>query len=208
VAICRRQRGDGDAGQDRHAVGIGDDPPVPDQGLEVHLRRHQRTIQIHPEGRGVVDHHRAGGHRQRGIGLRCFGVCGEEHQVDAVEAVGLQHLHGHGFASIGDLSTGGPRRGQQLQARSRETPRLQALDQFGAHGTGGADDGDSGVSQGSVGRLGQHESLISGVRPVCVVSGFGKAPRPAHRAERFDGYVAIRTRTQPQTPRRSGSFCG
>ena len=55
-AVQRPQRHRGD---DRHAVGVGDDAAMRGDGARVHLRHHQRHAGVHAEGRGVVHHHRA-----------------------------------------------------------------------------------------------------------------------------------------------------
>ena len=82
----RHQRGN------RGAVRIGDDALVIPDAAGVDLGDHQRHIGIHPEGRGIVDHDRAGLHRDRRELPGNAAAGGKQRDVDAVKGVLVELL--------------------------------------------------------------------------------------------------------------------
>ena len=132
----RHQRGDGGA------VGIGDDTFMILQAMGVDFRHYQRNGRIGAEGRGIVDHHRTGFHRDGRILPGDAAAGGEQRDIDTVEGILLQFFNCQLLATEGLLLTGRTRRGQQLQRRQRYAPAFQAADKFTAHCAGGADNRD------------------------------------------------------------------
>ena len=128
---------------DRRAVGHGDDPRRPLERLRIHLGDDERHVRLHPERRRLVDAHGPG----RG---------GLAHELRARptrrQRRARDRRRGAPRATAPASSTSrpaneiaapcGPRRGQRHQLVHRERALLQDAQHLGAHGTGGADDGD------------------------------------------------------------------
>ena len=80
---------------DRRAVRVGDDAAfrVLRNGLRIDLRHHQRHVRLHPEPRGVVDHHGARLCRTRRKRLRYLGPRRRKNDIDAAKIVGIEALN-------------------------------------------------------------------------------------------------------------------
>ena len=105
------------------------------RGLRVDFRHHQRHVRIHPEGGGIVDHHRPG---RRGGGAefqRNPATRAEQRDVHAGERIVREFLHGDFLAAESHLFPGGSCRSEQLQLAERKIPLLKAEEHFYADGT-------------------------------------------------------------------------
>ena len=133
----RHQRGD------RRTVRNGDDALVLPDTARVDLRDHQRHVRVHAEGRGIVDHDRAG---PNGRGRELPGgaaTCREQRDVDALDDDFLT-------AEVDGLA-GRPGAGQRLELADRKGAPVHGGDEFGADSAGHAGNGYNGfVAHGSI----------------------------------------------------------
>jgi hypothetical protein len=112
-AVQRPQRYDGD---DRHAIGIGDDAAVPDDRVEVDLGHHQRHRSIHTKRGRIVDNDGASPDGLRNEAARSRSACGEQRDLDALERLVGANLDGQRLTAIGHPSAGRSPGGEQTQS--------------------------------------------------------------------------------------------
>src|SRR5207248_6687025 len=141
----RHQRGD------RRTVRNGDDALVLPDTARVDLRDHQRHVRVHAEGRGIVDHDRAG---PNGRGRELPGgaaTCREQRDVDALERLFGELLDHDPLTAEVDGLAGRAGAGQRLELADRKGAPVYGGDEFGADSAGHAGNGYNGfVAHGSI----------------------------------------------------------
>ena len=106
-ALDRREaveRADGHRGDDRGAVGIGNDAGIALRVLAVDLRHDERDGRIHAEGRAVVDVYRAAFHDGRGKRAGHAALYRAEDEVHALERGVRRFFHGEVLPAEGDFA--------------------------------------------------------------------------------------------------------
>ena len=122
------QRAEDDGKRDGAAVGIGDDALVARDVVPVDLGHDQGHVLLHPPGRAVVDHYRAGLDRDRRVHERDVAAGREERDVDALERVFVQRLDGEPAAVVCHRHALGPFRGERDHPLRREAALGQDLE--------------------------------------------------------------------------------
>ena len=103
-------------GNDGGAVRVGDDAFGPIFGsFRIDLGYYEGNLGIHPEGGGVIDHHRA---RGGGRGPKFAGEtasCAEEGNIDAFKRVVVEFLDHHFTVPEEELPAGRARGGEESE---------------------------------------------------------------------------------------------
>ena len=113
---------------DRAAVRVGDDAFVVLDVPGVHLRDDKGHVLLHPPGRAVVDHYRAGLDCDRRVHEGDVAAGREERDVDALERVLAQCLDGEPAAVVCHRHALGPFRGERDHPLRREAALGQDLE--------------------------------------------------------------------------------
>lgn len=127
------QRPGGHQADDRGTVGVGDQPVVPGDVLGVDLRDDEGHVLVEAEGVAVVHH---GGTSAHGLGQELLGnvvAGGAQHDVHAIEGLGLCLDELDLPPAPLDLLACGARARQQAQLAHREVSLGQALEHLRAH---------------------------------------------------------------------------
>src|SRR5690348_7400338 len=119
-------------GDDRGAIGVGDDAAMRPHRLRIDLRNDERHLRVHAEGGGVVHDHGALLHGERRETLGSAPAGGKERDVDTAEAVLLELAYGERLVAEGERLSGGAGGGEETQLGKRETPLLETADELDA----------------------------------------------------------------------------
>ena len=118
---------------DGRAVGVGDDAVVPLDDVTVDLGDHEGHVVVQAERMAVVDAHAAA---LDGLGQERLGnvvACGTQHDVHALEGVGLGQPHGHVLATETHGLAHGALARQRDELGHGEIALLEAGEHLGAH---------------------------------------------------------------------------
>ena len=126
------------------AIRVGDDHLrlVAVDRIGVHFGHHQRHIGVHPEQRGIVDHHAALTGRARSVDLGHFGSSREQRDIPAgeieiLDILDLEHPPGLAKFNLAALRT---RRGDGGDLINRKLALGQHVEHFAPNIPGRADD--------------------------------------------------------------------
>ena len=137
------QRLEGHHHLNRGAVGIGDDPPVPEYVRPVYFRDDERDSGIKAECAAVVDNERPGPDRVRREFPAYRGPRGEQGDFHAGERSGGELKNRHLFVCKGDGLPDGARGCQEPQLPDGKAVFLEDLRHFSSDKAGCPDHGDS-----------------------------------------------------------------
>ena len=139
------QREEGHQRNDGGAVRVGDNiAGVVEGRFRIDFRHHQGHVRLLPEGGGIVNDHTARSRRDRSEFQGNASACAEQGDIHPIKGFFRQFFYSQHFPTESDLFSGGPGGGQKLQGTYGKIACFQAGQDFNAHRSGGADDGNMG----------------------------------------------------------------
>ena len=112
--------------------------------FRIDFRHHQGHVRLLPEGGGIVNDHTARSRRDRSEFQGNASACAEQGDIHPIKGFFRQFFYSQHFPTESDLFSGGPGGGQKLQGTYGKIACFQAGQDFNAHRSGGADDGNMG----------------------------------------------------------------
>ena len=162
-ALDRREaveRADGHRGDDRGAVGIGNDAGIALRVLAVDLRHDERDGRIHAEGGAVVDVYRAAFHDGRGKRAGHAALYRAEDKVHALERGVRCFFHGKVLPAEGNFAPRAARAREELETRNGNIVFFQYVEHLAADRAGRAENGDIAVFHKRISFLSAGEPVI------------------------------------------------